>query len=57
MSINELEEFKKLTKKIGLYTLEDLQTFQRLERCNGKNILQALRTYSEELGEDFTIKQ
>lgn len=57
MSINELEEFKKLTKKIGLYTLEDLQTFQRLERCNGKNILQALRTYSEELGKDFTIKQ
>lgn len=57
MNIKELQEFKKLTKKIGLYTLQDLQDLQRREGCNGWDILQALRTYSEELGEDFTIKQ
>lgn len=57
MNVKELQEFKTLTKKIGLYTLQDLQTFQRLENCDSKNILQTLRTYSEELGEDFTIKQ
>lgn len=57
MNIKKLQELKNLTKKIGIYTSKDLQSFQRLQNCNGKNILQALKTYSEELGDDFTIKQ
>lgn len=49
MNINELNELKKLTKKIGFYTLGDLQLFQKLQNCNGWTLITALKNYSKEL--------
>lgn len=49
MNINELNEFKKLTKKIELCTLGDLHLFQKLQNCNGWNLITALKNYSREL--------
>lgn len=49
MNTNELNEFKKLTKKIGLYTLGDLQLFQRLEGWRSNNLITAMQDYLSEL--------
>lgn len=49
MNINKLNELKKLTKKIGLYTLGDIQLFQKLEGWRGDNLITALKNYSKEL--------
>lgn len=49
MNYKNIDEFKKLTKKIGLYTLGDLQLFQKLEGWRGDDLITALKNYSKEL--------
>lgn len=51
---DELAEFTKLCKEIGIETLADLRLFLRE---NPGDTLQELRKYREELGEDFKIKE
>lgn len=49
MNYKNIDEFKKLTKKIGLCNLGDLQLFQKLQNCNGWNLITALKNYLKEL--------
>lgn len=53
MNYKNIDELKKLTKKIGLWTLEDLQLFQKLQNCNGWDIITALKNYLKELDQNI----
>lgn len=53
----EWDEFKKLCDEIGIHTMGDVENFMRHENATPDNILDALREYRKELGDDFEIRE
>lgn len=55
MKLTELNKIYALAKRIGIKTFGELQNFQQRLQQPNQNILQALVSYNNELGEDFEI--
>ena len=54
----DLDEFYKLCNEVGLVTVADLNRFiEETKGYDGKNILDKLREYRDELGDDFKITE
>ena len=49
MTINEFDTLRILTRKLGIYTLEGLRLFQKLDGWRGDDLITALKNYSKEL--------
>lgn len=52
---NEIQDFFKKAKEIGIETLGDLKRFLDTEKLAGESDYQAMSRYRSELGDDFTI--
>ncbi|MCM1323017.1 MAG: hypothetical protein NC218_02425 [Acetobacter sp.] len=52
-STDKLDDVVRLSKKIGLKTMSDLQIFYTNEREGSETILQTLNRYYDELGEEY----
>lgn len=54
----DLDEFYRLCNEVGLVTVADLNRFiEETKGYDGKNILDKLREYRDELGDDFKITE
>lgn len=54
---DEFEELMNLAKEIGIKDGKDAMTFAKNEIAAGENILDALRRYRDDLGDDFELKE
>lgn len=54
---DELNQIFKICKKIGIKTGGDLNRFIKDEVAEGQNLLDVLKAYSDNLGDDFSFKE
>ena len=57
MSAEEAKELMQLAKEIGLKTGKELNDFASRETYEGESVLDALRRYRNDLGDDFELKE